>query len=57
MNEENKEIKKGKIDPSTAAADFVRWAERRHIDTDVDSMDDEDKTAFNKQKKRVIYLI
>lgn len=45
---------KYKVDLETAEAEFNSWAEDWEIDTDVEDMDDEDKTDFNSQKLKLI---
>ena len=45
---------KDKVDPESAEVDFVRWCEAFDIDIDPDHMDDDDRTGFDKQKRRII---
>lgn len=40
-----------------ANAEFDRWADEMDIDTDEASFDDEDRTAFRKQKGRIVRAI
>lgn len=45
------------IDTETARLEFERFIESMDLDLDTTDMDDEDKTAFDKQKKRIITAI
>lgn len=46
-----------KIAPEMAAQEFERWTEAMDIDIDESRMDDEDKTAFDKQKNKILRAI
>lgn len=46
-----------KIATEVAEAEFQRFAEAMDLDTNVERMDEEDKTAFNNQKRRVVRAI
>ncbi len=46
-----------KVATEVAQAEFERFAEAMDLDTDVDRMDEDDKTAFTNQKRRVVRAI
>ncbi len=46
-----------KAAPEVAEAEFDRFTNEMDLDVDVDFMDEEDLTAFNKQKRRIITAI
>ena len=46
-----------KIAQEVAEAEFDRFTSEMDLDVDVDFMDEEDLTAFNKQKRRIIAAI
>lgn len=45
------------IDSETAENEFNRWSESMDLDIDPELMDDDDKKAFKKQKRRLIKAI
>lgn len=53
MSKENKFV----VDRETAKAEFDRWCDAWEIDDDVTGMDDEDKTAFEGGKAKIINAI
>lgn len=46
-----------KVTPEAAAAEFERFIEANDIDVNESFMDAEDRTAFNKQKRRLLRAI
>lgn len=45
------------VDKETAEIEFNRFAEAMDLDIDTDDMNEEDKNAFNRQKKRILRAI
>lgn len=43
-----------KLDGETALNEFERWTNSMDLDVDTSGMDEEDLTAFNKQKNKII---
>ena len=46
-----------KISEELAVDEFDRWAEAMDLDIDLKGMDEEDKSAFAKQKRRIVLAI
>lgn len=46
-----------KVITEVAEEEFSRWSEAMDLDLDTDKMDAEDRTAFDKQKRRIVTAI